>query len=159
MSERVLAIVNLIAHYVMGTEDTPVCEKELVTELISAGYGADEINAAFQWMESAAFNSTDSPEPAFKVLNAPSYRIFSDREQQLLSLAARGFLIRVRAMGLLPDPVQEEIIERAIRTAVNPVTEQEIKLITGITLLLRADDIWSREIGGLLERNWERSYH
>lgn len=60
MSERVLAIVNLIAHYVMGSEDTTICEQEIITEL---------------------------------------------------------------------------------------------------TLLLRANDIWSRESGCLLEDDWERSYH
>ena len=159
MNERILAIVNLIAHYVMGSEDTTICEQELISELLSAGYATDEIDDAFLWMESVALSPADSPEHSLQVLTNPGYRVFSDREQQLLSLAARGFLIRVRAMGLLPDPVQEEIIERAIRTAVDPVTEQEIKLITGLTLLLRANDIWSREIGYLLESDWERSYH
>lgn len=159
MSERILAIVNLIAHYVMGPENTPICEKELVTELMSAGYAAAEINDAFLWMEAVAFSPAASPQHSFPALTDPGYRIFSDREQQLLSLAARGFLIRARAMGLLPDPIQEEIIDRAISAAEDPVSEQEIKLITALTLLLRTNDIWSREISCLLEGDWERIYH
>ena len=159
MNERVMAIVNLIAQYVLGSEDTPVNEKELVAELMSAGFAADEIDDAFLWMETVAFTPTDSQEKVEHLLSDPGYRVFTSQEQQLLTLEARGFLVRVRTMGLLPDTVQEEIIERAIGSAEGPVTEQEIKLITILTLLLRSNETWLREIDCFMESDWQRIYH
>lgn len=159
MRERVLAIVNLIAQYVLSAADIPVSEKELVAELISAGFAAEEIDDAFTWMETIALSSAVTSDDQTRLLHDPGYRIFSTREQQLLTLDARGFLVRVRAMGLLPDPLQEEIIDRAIRSAEDPVTEQEIKLITALTLLLRSNATWMREIDCLLDNDWERIYH
>ncbi len=154
-----MAIVNLIAQYVLGSEDTTVNEKELLAELMSAGFAADEIDDAFLWMESAAFTSKGSQEKADPLLSDSGYRIFTNQEQQLLTLEARGFLVRVRTMGLLPDPIQEEIIDRAIGSAEGPVTEQEIKLITILTLLLRSNETWLREIDCFLENDWQRIYH
>ncbi|MFO7767312.1 MAG: DUF494 family protein [Pelovirga sp.] len=159
MNERVLAIVNLIAQYVIGSEETPVNEKELIAELMSAGFAADEIDNAFLWMESVTIGTSESREKTDYLLSDPGYRIFTTQEQQLLTLEARGFLVRVRSMGLLPDPVQEEIIDRAINAAEEPVTEQEIKLITIMTLLTRSNDIWLREIDCFLENDWQRIYH
>lgn len=159
MNERVMAIVNLIAQYVLGSEDTVVNEKELVAELMSAGFAADEIDDAFIWMESVAFASTDSSQKTDPLLPESGYRVFTNREQQFLTLEARGFLVRVRTMGLLPDPVQEEIIDRAIGTAEDPVTAQEIKLLTILTLLLRSNDTWLREIDCFMDNDWQRIYH
>ncbi len=159
LNERVLAIVNLIAQYVIGSEETPVNEKELIAELMSAGFAADEIDNAFLWMESVTIGTSESREKTDYLLSDPGYRIFTTQEQQLLTLEARGFLVRVRSMGLLPDPVQEEIIDRAINAAEEPVTEQEIKLITIMTLLTRSNDIWLREIDCFLENDWQRIYH
>lgn len=154
-----MAIVNLIAQYVLGSDDTIVDEKELVAELMSAGFAADEIDNAFLWMESAALTTTDSQKGTDYVLSDPGYRIFTLQEQQILSLEARGFLIRIRAMGLLPDQIHEEIIERAISSAEDPVTEQEIKLITIMTLLLRSDETWLREVDYFMDNDWQRIHH
>ncbi|MFO7577009.1 MAG: DUF494 family protein [Pelovirga sp.] len=159
MRERVLAIVNLIAQYVLGAEEAPVCERELISELMAAGYSAEEIEDAFSWMEATAIRQPSVQSTVAFSLSAPGYRIFSAQEERLLSVAARGFLVRIRAMGLLPGLIQEEIIDRAIRAAEDPVTEQEIKLITILTLLLRSSDIWQREIDCLLENDWKRMYH
>ena len=159
MRERVLAIVNLIAQYVLGAEDTPISEQELVAELMSVGFEADEINDAFSWMETMALHSPAGQEEVDPLLNLTTYRVFSPQEQQLLTAKARGFLIKVRAMGLLSDEAQEEVIDRALRSADDPINEQEIKLITILTLLSRSNSLWLREIDCFLENDWSRIYH
>lgn len=158
MRERVLAIVNLIAQYVLGAEDSPINEQELIAELMSVGYDADEINDAFSWMETIALSPTPQEEPD-PLLNVTTYRTYSAPEQQMLTLEARGFLTRLRAMGLLDDSIQEEIIDRAIRGAEDPVTEPEIKLIAILTLLSRSNSLWLREIDCVLDNDWTRIYH
>ncbi len=159
MRERVLAIVNLIAQYVLGAEDTPISEQELRTELISVGFAADEINDAFSWMETIALQPQLEEPAATPLMELPTYRVFSHQEQRLLSTEARGFLTKIRAMGLLSDEEQEEIIDRATHTAEDPVGEQEIKMVTILTLLSRSNSLWTREIDCFLEGDWNRIYH
>jgi len=159
LRERVLAIVNLIAQYVLGAEDSPINEQELVAELMSVGYEADEISDAFSWMETIALQPAAEQPAVDPLLNMATYRTYSDQEQQLLSKEARGFLTKIRAMGLLNDEIQEEIIERALRSAEDPINEQEIKLIAILTLLSRSSSLWLREIDCFLENDWTRIYH
>ncbi|MDX2480246.1 MAG: DUF494 family protein [Desulfuromusa sp.] len=159
MRERVLAIVNLIAQYVLGAEDTPISEQELMAELLSVGFDADEIHDAFSWMETIALQPQTESGIVAPLMSLPTYRVFSDQEQQKLTTAARGFLIKVRTMGLLSDEAQEEIIDRALRSAGDPINEQEIKLITILTLLSRSSNLWLREIDCFLDNDWSRIYH
>jgi len=158
LRERVLAIVNLIAQYVLGAEDSPISEQELIAELISVGYEADEINDAFSWMETIALQPS-SQEEIDPLVNMTTYRTYSVPEEQMLTLEARGFMTRLRAMGMLTDDSQEEVIDRALRGAEDPVTEPEIKLITILTLLARSNSLWLREIDCFLENDWARIYH
>lgn len=159
MRERVLAIVNLIAKYVLGAEDAPISEQELIAELMSVGYESEEIHDAFTWMESVALQNPDDSSPAIIPMGQPSYRLFSPEEQSALSQEAIGFLVRLRAMGMLSDEAQEEIIDRAVRASEDQINLQEIKIISALTLLSRSNNLWQREIDCFLDNDWERIYH
>ncbi len=159
LRERVLAIVNLIAKYVLGTDDKPINEQDLVAELMSVGFEAEEISDAFSWMESVALQIPSTEASAPLSLEQPTYRIYSREEQQSLSSEAIGFLVRIRAMGLINDEAQEEVIDRAIKAAEDPITLQEIKMIAALTMLSRSNNLWQREIDCLLENDWVRIYH
>jgi len=159
LRERVLAIVNLIAKYVLGAEDAPISEQELVTELMSVGFEAEEIDDAFTWMESIALQQAELPGTDSELRTPPTYRLFSPEEQQALSAEGIGFLIKIRTMGLLSDDTQEEIIERAVRAAEDPLSLQEVKMITALTMLSRTNSLWQREIDCFLDNDWARIYH
>ena len=159
MRERVLAIVNLIAKYVLGADDAPINEQELVAKLMSVGFEADEIDDAFTWMESVALTPTavqPAPEPLRELL---TYRIFNHEEQQALSTEAAGFLVKIRTMGLITEEASEEIISRALAAAEDPIGLQQIKLIAALTLLSRSSTLWQREIDCFLNNDWNRIYH
>lgn len=159
MRERVLAIVNLIAKYVLGSDGAPISEQELVAELMSEGFDAQEINDAFSWMESTALeqpmtqNHTDFCTPSLKM------RAFSAEECRLIETDARGFLVRLRSMGLINDEIEEELIGRIVSAAEEPVTLQEMKILTALTLLARNSNQWQREIDCLMTEDWARIYH
>jgi Smg protein len=159
LRERVLAIVNLIAKYVLGAEDTPISEQELVAELMSVGFEAEEINDAFSWMETVALQPPTAQTADTKLETSATYRIFSPEEQQALTTEGIGFLIKLKSMGLLTDVIQEEIIERAVGAAEDPLSLQEVKVITALTILSRSNSLWQREIDCLLENDWARIYH
>lgn len=159
MRERVLAIVNLIAKYVLGADGAPISEQELVAELMSEGFDAQEINDAFSWMESTALEQAKSGSNREFCSPPPPMRMFTAEECRLIELEARGFLIRLRSMGLIDDDAEEELLERIIASAEEPVTLQEMKILVALTLLARNSNQWQREIDCLLAEDWGRIYH
>jgi len=157
--ERVLAIVNLIAKYVLGAEDAPINEQELVAELLSVGFEADEISDAFSWMESAALQGISQSDPESGLQLPSTYRMYTREEEQALSCEGIGFLVKIRSMGLLNDETHEEIIERAVRAANDPLNLQEVKMIAALTILSCTNSLWQREVDCFLDNDWARIYH
>jgi len=153
LRERVLAIVSFIAQYVLE-ERQSVNETDLVEELLAVGFEAEEIDAAFQWMESMARPVGDGVSP----FDPTSHRVFSPEEARALSQEAQGFLIRLRMMGILDDEVAEEVIDRALQ-ADEELSLKEIQAITALSLFTRSQYRWHREIDCILEDDWPRIYH
>jgi Smg protein len=155
LRERVLAIVSIIAQYVMEDRDL-VTESDIVEELLAVGFDAEEIDAAFSWMENISLQSRRKPTPS---LGVPTHRIFNPEETRALAPEARGFLVRMRTMGLLDDETQEEIIDKALRVADDEVSLKELKTITALTLFARSHEDWRREVEYIMEDDWSRLYH
>jgi Smg protein len=154
--ERVLAIVSLIAHYVMEDGQLPA-SSDLVEELLAVGFDAEEIDAAFNWMESLSLQpNNQSPNAPLAV---PSQRIFTTDECLALSREARGFLVRIREMGIIDDEVQEEIIDKALNMADDEVSLGEMKTLTALTLFSHSHSTWLREVDCFMEDDWARLYH
>lgn len=156
LKERVLAIVSIIAHYISEDGQLPA-NGDLVEELLAAGFEAEEIDAAFHWMESLSLHE-DSQRPDHP-LTLPSHRIFTKEECQVLSRDARGFLLRVREMGILDEELQEEIIQKAMQTAEDEVSLREMKTLTALTLFSRSHHEWLREVDCFMDDDWARLYH
>lgn len=154
MRERVLAIVSIIAQFVMEERDV-LSENEIVEELLAVGFEAEEIDAAFSWMENLSLESGNLPAAP---LALPTHRIFTSEECRTLSPEARGFLIRLRTMGILNDELEEEIIGRAMQSE-DEVCLREIKTLTALTLFARSHDEWRREVDRLLDDDWSQMYH
>ena len=154
MRERVLAIVSFIAQYFLDDRDM-MTETDLVEELLSVGFEADEIDAAFSWMESQALSAPSNAETS---LTAPaiSTRVFTNDERRALSQDAQGFLVRLRAMGILNDYTQEEIIDKAMQMTDEEVSLKEIKTITVLAMFANSQNEWRREFDCLLEDDWPR---
>jgi len=152
--ERVLAIVSFIAQYFLDDRDL-LTESDLVEELLSVGFEAEEIDAAFCWMESQALGAPVGSEPS---LNMPvqNHRVFTAEENRILSSEARGFLTRLRSMGILDDESHEDVIEKALQSADDEITLKEIKTITVLAMFANSQNEWRREFDCLLEDDWQR---
>jgi len=155
LRERVLAIVSIIAQYVLGDRDT-VTENDIVEELLAVGFEADEIDAAFSWMQNVG---ASAPGKARDLAEVRSQRIFTAEEKRDISADARGLLIRLRTLGILDDEAQEEIIDRAMQVAEDPVSLKEMKAIAALTLFSRNHEEWRREVDCFLDDDWVRLYH
>jgi Smg protein len=152
LRERVLAIVNIITRYFLE-EHEPKSESDLVEELLAVGFGADEIDAAFNWMEDQTLR-----QPPQEGLAAPllSHRVFSPDEQRILSSEARGFLINLRNLGLLDETLFEEIIHKSVEMSDEEVSFREIKTVAILALFARSQHQWRHEFDCLLEDDWTR---
>ena len=68
-------------------------------------------------------------------------------------------VIRLRAMGILDDEIEESIIERALQVAEDEVSLQEIKALTTLALFSRTSHDWRREVDCFLADDWARMVH
>lgn len=153
MRERVLAIVSFIAQYFLDDHDM-MSESDLVEELLAIGFEADEIDAAFCWMESQALSA---PMTEVSLGGLPlSHRVFSTEENRTLTSEARGFLTRLYSMGLIDKDLQEEVISKALQVAEDEVSLKEIKTITVLALFANSHNEWRKEYDCLLEEDWSR---
>jgi len=156
LRERVLAIVSIIAQYVMEDRDF-LTENDIVEQLLEDGFDAEEIDAAFSWMETISLQS--GANPARSRLSMPTQRILTRDEELLLSQDAQGFLVRLRALGIIDDDLHEEILERALRGEEDEISLREIKAVTALTLFTRSQHDWRREVDCFMEDDWTRLYH
>jgi Smg protein len=153
--ERVLAIVSLIAQYVLDQNDIPA-DGDIVEELLSVGFKEEEIDAAFSWMENV---SLPNRGPASLGDVHPTNRVFSGDEVRILSADARGFLTQLRNLGILDDIVLEEIIDKAVHGYDDDITLKDLKTLTILTLFAHAHYDWLREVDCIMEDDWSRLYH
>jgi Smg protein len=152
LRERVLAIVTLIAQYFLE-EQEPKSEHDLVEELLAVGFVAEEIDAAFLWLEDEALRpptGDELPEPLL------SHRVFAADELRALSCEARGFLIRLRSLGILDEELFEEIVCKSVQASEEEIALREIKTITVLALFARTQHQWRQEYECLLEDDWAR---
>lgn len=155
LNERVLIIVGIIAQYFMNELDFSN-EREIVEELLGAGFKEEEINEAFTWMESITLNPN---HPQLQQLRTPQLRVFSPLEQKKLSLEAQGFLTDLRMKGILPSDIEEEIIIKACQENEDQISLKEVKSITILSLFSSIQNDHSREIDCIYEDKLDKLYH
>ncbi|WP_321530224.1 DUF494 family protein [uncultured Desulfuromonas sp.] len=156
MNERVLIIVGIIAQYFMNEHDFS-SEREIVEELLSAGFKEEEINAAFSWMEKVTLQQP--PDADQTLLSPPLIRVYAPQERQCLTREARGFLVKLRTAGILTSELEEEIILKACQNDGEVSTLDDVKSITILAMFASLQYDGSREIDCILEDNWNRLYH
>ena len=100
--------------------------------LTAAGFDEAEISAALAWLAGSA----RGPQSELGPLSAPrtALRAFAPREIAKLDAAARGFLISLEQAGILSPPLRELVLERALATADECLSVDQIRLIALMVL-------------------------
>lgn len=111
----------------------------LSRKLSAAGFEADEIQQALDWLAglSLASNHTqwiDVSETAQTVheprsASAQSMRVYTFAEQQQLGADCLGFLQFLEGAGKLSTQMREVVIDRAMAVSYQPVTLDDLKII------------------------------
>jgi Smg protein len=97
---------------------------QLMRKLSSVGFESDEIQDALKWLDglSTAARSHVGEQ------HSTSMRVYSELEQDRLGEASIGFISFLESAGVLPPPMREMVIDRAIAIHVGLELE-DLKII------------------------------
>jgi Smg protein len=116
--------------------------QQLGRKLSAHGFEAEEIHDALVWLDGLNFAAQSiklSPAPAnvpdeasvfaLQEQSAHSLRVYSVAEQDHLGAQCLGFLSFLESSGVLPAPMREIVIDRAMAASGNPMALDALKII------------------------------
>ncbi len=128
MKENVLDVLMYLFENYMddGPEFSPD-QESLTVELTQAGFPRSEVNKAFEWLEglSTLRDRSDTPTGGRR----QSLRVFSDSEQQKISLEARGFILFLERTGVLDSHTRELVIDRVMALDTDEIDGEQLKWV------------------------------
>ncbi|HSH83533.1 MAG TPA: DUF494 domain-containing protein [Guyparkeria sp.] len=135
MKETVLDLLMFLFENYMEDEDRfpPQSERAgLQMKLLEAGFDHDEIEHAFGWLEGIlAQDAVADPEQDL------AFRVYSDDEQMVLDIDARGFLMQLEQIGVLSSSSRETVIERAMALDEDEIDVERLKWIVLLVLFTK----------------------
>lgn len=108
----------------------------LVRKLSAAGFEADEISLALDWL-----NELKTARPVNFVADPRAIRIFTDAEQSKLSQECLDFVVFLESSGVVNPPLRELILDRAMGIEDDPVSLEKLKIIVLMVLWSQDQDI------------------
>jgi Smg protein len=110
--------------------------EQLSRKLSAHGFEPDEIHDALVWLDglnlaaqSSRSTTGDGDPAAPRMQSAASMRVYSVREQDHLGAQCLGFVSFLESAGVLPAPMREIVIDRAMAAPGGPVSVDDLKII------------------------------
>ena len=133
MKETVLDIlIYLFENYFdADLETTAEPDREtLKDELERAGFAALEVDRAIEWLEGLAagpMQRTNAP-------TSRAIRVFNSREQSLLDIECRGYILYLENIGILNAEQREVVIDRLLALDGEEVEIEQVKWVVLLVL-------------------------
>jgi uncharacterized protein Smg (DUF494 family) len=124
MQEKIIEIIVYILSEIKGSKQISEIN---VDNLSNAGYSEAEINTAFAWILSKIENNEMIYNDANK--ESKSFRFFHQKEKDILTPEAIGYLIQLRELSLISQLEEEVILEKLLYTEFNKIGVEELKNI------------------------------
>jgi len=106
--------------------------ERVARRLSAAGFDDTEINAALAWLAGVVRTSQRSLAPLPE--SSTAFRAFAPKELAKLDADCRGFLMFLERSGILSPASREHVIERALATADDALSLEQLKLIVVMVL-------------------------
>jgi Smg protein len=128
-------LVFVYEHYWRG-DACPELE-QLGRKLTAHGFDPDEINDALVWLDGLNLAaqgtqlgpSEGAPSSGAALQSASSLRVYSIAEQDHLGAQCLGFVSFLESAAVLPAPMREIVIDRAMAAPGDPVSLDDLKII------------------------------
>jgi uncharacterized protein Smg (DUF494 family) len=134
MNERIKEIID----YIMDLDPGELRESAIVQEeLEGLGYNRFEIRQAFRMLDVGAAASDQFPDPAARSAS----RVLGEFEKHGLSVAAQGYLINLRRLGVVSEMQLSMMIDYAAFEFAPPVSLDEVKELAGRYIADLPDDV------------------
>ncbi|ARP93001.1 DUF494 family protein [Bordetella genomosp. 13] len=129
----------------------------LAKRLAAAGFEHEDIDDALGWL----YGLAETTERCVELAQVPSsgIRIYTDSEYQQLGTEAIGFITFLESAGVLPAPLREIVIDRALAAPETPVSLSRIKIIALMVLWSQEAEIDNLVLEELLEDEGARRLH
>jgi Smg protein len=106
--------------------------ERVARKLSAAGFDDMEISAALSWLAGVVRTPQRSLAPLPE--SGTAFRAFAPKELVKLDADSRGFLLFLERSGILSPASREHVIERALATAGDALSLDQIKLIVLMVL-------------------------
>lgn len=97
----------------------------LQRKLSAVGFDSDEIQEALRWLDGLA----SSAESCSGQAGAGSIRVYAAHERDVLGEDSIGFIAFLESAGVLPPPMREMVIDRAVAIGGGPIDLDDLKII------------------------------
>ena len=101
---------------------------QLTRKLSAVGFDSDEIQEALHWLDGLAQTAQACGELS-KSQRSDSMRVYSDGERDTLGEDAIGFIAFLESAGVLPAPMREMVIDRAMAAGARSIELDDLKVI------------------------------
>jgi Smg protein len=98
---------------------------QLSRKLVAVGFESDEIEEALSWLDGLATSVQSYQGRA----DSRSLRLYSTAEQEHLGDESIGFISFLDSAGVLPPPMREMVLERAMAIPGGPIDLEDLKVI------------------------------
>ncbi len=99
--------------------------RQLRRKLSAVGFESDEIQDALRWLDGLA----SSAEGVTGQQDPTSLRIYTDAEREVLGDDSVGFISFLESAAVLPPPMREMVVDRAMAVGGGPIDLDDLKVI------------------------------
>jgi Smg protein len=99
--------------------------EQLTRKLSAVGFESDEIQEALKWLDGLASTAQACGDDA----PTTSMRVYSEAEQELMGSECIGFVAFLESAGVLPPPMREMVLDRAMAVGSGPMELDDMKII------------------------------
>ncbi len=98
---------------------------QLQRKLSAVGFESEEIADALKWLDGLA-RSAEAPDGAS---STSSMRVYNEYETEVLGVESIGFIAFLESAGVLPAPMREMVVDRALAVGSGPIDLDDLKVI------------------------------
>lgn len=113
-----------------------ITEKDLMAELVTAGFHSLTIDKALDWLDGLLLIQ----EQTVPLASSESLRIFTPYETQKLTAEIQGFLLSLEHMGILNTATRELVIDRLMAIEEHDIDLPQVKWVTLLVLFNQPDE-------------------